>query len=102
MKRALAKQLDSSLKMLYSLRTNGIEPTDKEDEKYNEVESILYEDGYIEPGPNGAEITAKGLAFMQKGGYIALWNKETFKYLWSLFAVVVGVVLTWLLARYTN
>ena len=98
MKRSLAKQLDSSLDMLYNLRINGIEPTDKEDEKYNKIESILYDDGLIEPGPNGAEITAKGLAFMKKGGYVGKWNEEAFKIFLPVFAALVGALLTWLLS----
>ena len=99
MKRALAKQLDSSLEMLYNLRINGIEPTDKEDEKYNNIESILYDDGLIDPGPNGAEITAKGLAFMKKGGYIGQWNSEALKVVLPIFGIIIGVILTWLLSR---
>ena len=102
MKRALAKQLDSSLKMLYNLRINGIEPTDKENEKYNKIESILYDDGYIEPGSNGAEITAKGLAFMKKGGYVGQWKSEFFKKIWPLIVAVVGALLTGLISLYIN
>ena len=102
MERALAKQLDSSLEMLYNLRINGIKPTAKEDEQYNKIESILYDDGLIEPGPNGAEITAKGLAFMKKGGYKGQWNSEFFKKFWPLFVAVVGALLSGLFALYIN
>ena len=102
MKRSLAKQLDSSLEMLYHLRVNGIKPTDREDETYNRIESILYDDGYIEPGPNGAEITAKGLAFMKKGGYKGQWNSEFFKKFWPLFVALVGALLSGLFALYIN
>lgn len=98
MNRSLAKQLDSSLEMLYNLRINGIEPTDKENEEYNIIESILYDDGLIEPGPNGAEITAKGLAFMKKGGYVSKWNDEALKFFWPVFAAIVGAILTCLLS----
>ena len=99
MNRSLAKQLDSSLEMLYNLRVNGIKPTDKEDEQYNKIESILYDDGLIEPGPNGAEITAKGLAFMKKGGYVGKWNDEALKVFLPILGIIIGVILTWLLSR---
>lgn len=102
MKRALAKQLDSSLEMLYNLRINGIEPTDKEDEKYNNIESILYDDGLIKPGSNGAEITAKGLAFMKKGGYVGKWNEDALKIFLPVFSGLVVALLTWFLSRYIN
>ena len=85
--------------MLYNLRENGIIPTDKENRKYNKIESILYDDGLIEPGPNGAEITAKGLAFMKKGGYVGKWNEDAFKIFLPILGIIVGVILTWLLSR---
>ena len=102
MKRALAKQLDSSLEMLYNFRIYGVKPTDAEVEKYHKIFTILYDDGLLEPGPNGDEITGKGLAFMKKGGYVGQWNDEALKIFWSVFGVVVGVILTWLLTRYAN
>ena len=98
MRRSLAKQLDSSLEMLYNLRVNGIEPTDKEDEQYHKIESILYDDGLIEPGPNGAEITAKGLAFMKKSGYVGKWNEDALKIFLPVFGGLVVALLTWLLS----
>lgn len=84
--------------MLYNLRINGIKPTEKEDEKYNEMVSILYDDGYIEPGSNGAEITAKGLAFMKKGGYVGKWNDEALKIFGPVFGGLVVALFTWLLS----
>ena len=66
------------------------------------MQTILYDDGLIEPGQNGAEITAKGVAFMEKGGYVGQWNDEALKIFWSVFAVVVGVLLAWLLSLYTK
>lgn len=80
MKRKLAKQLDSALQMLYDLRIYGNIPTERQVSSYKEIYTILYDDGLLEPGPNGDEITGKGIAFMKKGGYIAQWNKEWLNY----------------------
>lgn len=80
MKRILAKQLDSALQMLYNLRVYGVTPSEEAIASYKEVFTILYDDGLLEPGPNGDEITGKGVAFMKKGGYIAQWNKEWLNY----------------------
>lgn len=80
MKRKLAKQLDSALETLYKLRVHGIKPSEEAIASYQEVFTILYDDGLSKPGPNGDEITAKGVAFIKKGGYIALWNKEWLNY----------------------
>lgn len=102
MKRSLAKQLDSSLEMLYNLRVYGVKPTDAEIEQYHNIFTILYDDGLLEPGPNGDEITGKGLAFMKKGGYKGQWNSEFFKKFWPLFVAVVGALLTGLLSLYIN
>lgn len=102
MKRALAKQLDSSLEMLYNLRINGIVPTDAEIEKYHNIFTILHDDGYVKPGPDGDEITGKGLAFMKKGGYVGQWNSEFFKKFWPLIVAVVGAFLTGLISLYIN
>ena len=77
-------------------------PTDEERRKFDKMQTILYDDGLIEPGQNGAEITAKGVAFMEKGGYVGQWNDEALKIFWSVFAVVVGVLLAWLLSLYTK
>lgn len=99
MKRALAKQLDSSLEVLYNLRMYGIVPTDEENRKYDELLTILHDDGLVEPGPNGDEITGKGLAFMKKGGYVGQWNDEALKKIWPLFVVAAGALLTWLLSQ---
>lgn len=102
MNRSLAKQLDSSLEMLYNLRIRGIVPTDAEIDQYHNIFTILHDDGYVEPGTNGDEITAKGLAFMKKGGYVGQWNSEFFKKIWPLLVVIVGAILTCLLSLYTN
>ena len=77
-------------------------PTDEERRKFDKMQTILYDDGLIEPGQNGAEITAKGVAFMEKGGYVGQWNDEALKIFWSVFAVVVGVLLAWLLSLHTK
>ncbi len=102
MKRALAKQLDSTLKTLFNLRINGIIPTEEEVARHKEVYTILYDDGLLESGPNGDEITGKGLAFMKKGGYIAVWNKEMVRLALPVVGVVIGVLLTWFLTQCSN
>ena len=98
MKRALAKQLDSALQTLFNLRIKGIIPTIEEIERHKEVYHILYDDGLLEQGPNGDEITGKGLAFMKKGGYISLWNKEMLRLALPVIGVIIGVLLTWILS----
>lgn len=102
MKRALAKQLDSALEMLFNLRTKGVIPTNEQIARYKEVYTILFDDKLLESGPNGDEITGKGLAFMKKGGYIAVWNKEMVKLAMPIVGVVIGVLLTWFLSQYKS
>jgi hypothetical protein len=102
MKRALAKQLDSALEMLFNLRTKGVIPTNEQIARYKEVYTILFDDKLLESGPNGDEITGKGLAFMKKGGYIAVWNKEMVKLAMPVVGVVIGVLLTWFLSQYKS
>lgn len=102
MKRALAKQLDSALEMLFNLRTKGVIPTNEQIARYKEVYNILFDDKLLESGPNGDEITGKGLAFMKKGGYIAVWNKEMVKLAMPVVGVVIGVLLTWFLSQYKS
>jgi len=102
MKRALAKQLDSALEMLFNLRTKGVIPTNEQIARYKEVYTILFDDKLLESGPNGDEITGKGLAFMKKGGYIAVWNKEMVKLAMPVVGVVIGVLLTWFLSQYNG
>ena len=99
MKRALAKQLDFALQTLFDLRINGIIPTAEEIARHKEVYTILYDDGLLEQGPNGDEITGKGLAFMKKGGYVAQWKKEMLKLTVPVVGVIIGVLLTWLLSQ---
>lgn len=98
MKRALAKKLDSALQVLFNLRVNGIIPTEEEIARHKEVYTILYDDGLLETGPNGDEITGKGLAFMKKGGYIAEWKKEILKLSLPIIGAIIGVLLTWILS----
>lgn len=98
MKRALAKQLDSVLNTIYNMRKYGTMPTAKDEANYQEVYNILY-DGLLESSSRGAEITARGLAFMKKGGYIAQWNKEKITLLLPMIGVIIGTLLTWLLSR---
>jgi hypothetical protein len=102
MKRALAKQLDSALEMLFNLRTKGVIPTNEQIARYKEVYTILFDDKLLESGPNGDEITGKGLAFMKKGGYTAVWNKEMVKLAMPVVGVVIGVLLTWFLSQYKS
>ena len=102
MKRALAKQLDSALEMLFNLRTKGVIPTNEQIARYKEIYTILFDDKLLESGPNGDEITGKGLAFMKKGGYIAVWNKEMVKLAMPVVGVVIGVLLTWFLSQYKS
>ena len=102
MKRALAQQLDSALEMLFNLRTKGVIPTNEQIARYKEVYTILFDDKLLESGPNGDEITGKGLAFMKKGGYIAVWNKEMVKLAMPVVGVVIGVLLTWFLSQYKS
>jgi hypothetical protein len=102
MKRALAKQLDSALEMLFNLRTKDVIPTNEQIARYKEVYTILFDDKLLESGPNGDEITGKGLAFMKKGGYIAVWNKEMVKLAMPVVGVVIGVLLTWFLSQYKS
>jgi hypothetical protein len=102
MRRALAKKLDSTLQTLYNLRINGIIPTEEEVARHKEVYTILYDDGFLESGPNGDEITGKGLAFMKKGGYLTLWNKEMTKLALPVIGVIIGVLLTWFLSQCSN
>jgi len=102
MKRALAQQLDSALEMLFNLRTKGVIPTNEQIARYKEVYTILFDDKLLESGPNGDEITGKGLAFMKKGGYIAVWNKEMVKLAMPVVGVVIGVLLTWFLSQYNG
>ena len=99
MKRKLAKQLDSALEALYNLRIHGTVPTEEDEANYQDVFNILYDDGLLESSSRGAEITAKGLAFMKKGGYITQWYKELLTLLLPMIGVIVGVLLTWLLSR---
>ena len=102
MKRALAQQLDSALEMLFNLRTKGVITTNEQIARYKEVYTILFDDKLLESGPNGDEITGKGLAFMKKGGYIAVWNKEMVKLAMPVVGVVIGVLLTWFLSQYNG
>jgi len=102
MNRALAKQLDSTLQTLFNLRINGIIPTAEEVARHKEVYTILYDDGLLESGPYGDEITGKGLAFMKKGGYIVQWKKEMLKLTFPVVGVIIGVLLTWILSQCTN
>ena len=99
MKRKLAKQLDSALETLYNLRVHGIKPSEEAIASYQEVFTILYDDGLSKPGPNGDEITAKGVAFIKKGGYIGQWRKEMLTLMLPLIGVSIGAFLTWLLSR---
>lgn len=102
MKRKLAKQLDDTLNALYNLRINGTIPTEEEEAIYQEVYTILYDDGLLESSTRGAEITEKGLAFMKKGGYIALWNKEMLNYGISFVIGACSGVVGCLITLYSN
>ena len=46
MKRALAKQLDSALEMLFNLRTKGVIPTNEQIARYKEVYTTLIPQHY--------------------------------------------------------
>ena len=90
------------MKVLYNLHMYGIKPTIEESRKFNKIQTILYDDGYIEPGPNGAEITAKGQAFMIKGGYTAQWNNEMLNYGISFVIGACSGVVGCLITLYSN
>ena len=98
MKRNLAKKLDYILNVIYNMRVYGVMPSQKDEPIYRKVLPILNQDGMLMESYRGVEITEKGLAFMEKGGYTALWYKDILRIFVVPFAtVVIGVLLTWLL-----
>ena len=102
MKRKLAKKLDYVLKFILDMRKDNIMPSQKYYAILGEVTRILKEDGLIMWSERGEELTDKGLAFLQKGGYMSLWNDKAMKVVWPIIVVVIGTLLSWMLSLCLN
>lgn len=78
MKIPSAKEKDFVLNLYYNRDVKGIAPPREEDCPHNfrEIEAILNDDGYIVSNNGYLVISTKGRAFLGKGGYTAVRNKE--------------------------
>ena len=101
MKIPSAKEKDFVLNLYYNRDVKGIAPPREEDCPHNfrEIEAILNDDGYIVSNNGYLVISTKGRAFLGKGGYTAVRNKEWLKYGLSYLSGVVSAIVAWLLAQ---
>ena len=99
-----AKDKDIALQLYYNRDIKGIQPPKEEDApaNFNAIESILFDDGYIEMGSNGLVLSSKGIAFINKGGYTSEKKKERRKEKLTLLAAVIGGIIAWLLTQLTS
>lgn len=94
------KEKDFVLRLYYNRDIKGIEPQVEECPKcIDEIETILQDEGYIQPYKGCLVINMKGKAFLDKGGYTTLRNKELMKYGISFVSGAFTVILTWLLTQ---
>ena len=99
-----SKEKDFVLRLYYNRDIKGIPPPNEENcpSNFREIEAILQDDGLIEPYNGCLVINIKGRAFLDKGGYTAVRNKEWLKYGLSYLSGVVSGIVAWLLAQCSN
>lgn len=104
MKIPSAKEKDFVLKQYFNRDVKGVAPPKEEDcpQNIREIEAILNDDGYIVSNNGYLVISTKGRAFLCKGGYTAIRNKERLKYGLSYLSGVVSGIVPWLLAQCSN
>ncbi len=96
-----AREKDFVLQLYYNRDLKGISPPNEEDcpKNFREIEAILQDDGFIEPYNGYLVINIKGRAFIDKGGYLAIRNKERIKYGLSFASGAFSVIIAWLLSQ---
>lgn len=99
-----AKDKDIALQLYYNRDIKGLQPPSKEDApaNFNAIESILFDDGYIEMSSYGLVLSSKGLAFINKGGYTSEKKNERRKEILTLLAAAIGGIIAWLLSHLTS
>ena len=92
------------LRLYFNRDVKGIAPPIEENcpQNFREIEAILNDDGYIVSNNGYLVISTKGRAFLGKGGYTAIKNKELLKYGLSYLSGVVSAIVAWLLAQCSN
>ncbi len=96
-----AKEKDFVLRLYYNRDIKGIPPPNEEicPRNFREIEAILQDDGFIELYNGYLVINVKGRAFVNKGGYTAIRNKEWIKYGLSFTSGAFSVIIAWLLSQ---